>query len=449
MTALTLSRIVMLCSTMIAPIAVVIACAAPADSDDDLCEDDLQTSSQNCGECGRACVPGQFCQGGECACTPPYQACGIECRNLQGDPASCGTCGTACPASAPFCSMGACSTTCALTTCGSFCVDPTTDPRNCGTCGNICGSGQVCQGSVCACPVGQVPCSGGCAASCGTGGSGGSGTGGTTSTGGTTPTGGTSGAGGAPTGGSAGAGAGGSGGMVVQKLCATKTTPAAPTITDFDTYDGMMPAYGTGSWTFTMGPTTAPAYAGLYALSEGFNETTMMPPAAYTLTMAGGANGSAWAARAVNMMTTDWGGGIGMWMGCINASMYSGISFYVRGTSPTSMANIGLAMEDATAPDAANPAGGGTCDPAPTDGCAGPSYAFPLAIDWTLVTVPWAMFTAGRGAAGAAVVPNGDEITGISFGVGINYVENPVGSGTYVPEPGSFEIAIDSLAFTP
>jgi hypothetical protein len=165
--------------------------------------------------------------------------------------------------------------------------------------------------------------------------------------------------------------------------------------------------------------------------------------------MAGGANGSYWAALAVNMMTTDWGGGIGMWMGCINASMYSGISFYVRGTSPTSMANIGLAMEDATAPDAANPAGGGTCDPAPTDGCAGPTYTFPLAIDWTLVTVPWAMFTAGRGAGGVAVTPTGDEITGISFGVGVNYVENPVGSGTYLPEPGSFEIAIDSLAFTP
>jgi hypothetical protein len=40
----------------------------------------------------------------------------------------------------------------------------------------------------------------------------------------------------------------------------------------------MTPAFGDGSWTFTMGPTTAPAYAGLYALSEGFNEATMTPP---------------------------------------------------------------------------------------------------------------------------------------------------------------------------
>jgi hypothetical protein len=423
MIALSRSRILMLCAAVIAPVAVVIACAVPADSgDDNQCTDDLQTSSTNCGECGNACVIGQFCQSGRCACTPPYSACGNECRNLMGDPATCGSCTTSCPATTPFCSNGACSATCALTTCGALCVDPTTDPRNCGACGIACGLGQICSGGVCACPLGQVPCQGGCAASCGAGGTGGSGTGGTVSTGGTTPTGGTSGAGGAPTGGSAGAATGGTGGMVVQKLCATKTTPAAPTITDFETYDGTTPAYGTGSWTFTMGPTTAPAYAGLYALSEGFNETTMMPPAAYTLTMAGGANGSAWAARAANMMTTDWGGGIGMWMGCINASMYSGISFYVRGTSPTSMANLGLAMEDATAPTA-DPAGGGTCDPAPTDGCAGPSFTFPLAVDWTLVTVPWAMFTAA----------------------------NPVDGGmpAYVPEPGSFEIAIDSLAFTP
>src|SRR6185295_18596265 len=120
-----------------------------------------------------------------------------------------------------------------------------------------------------------------------------------------------------PTGGAAGSGmAGGAGMGPVMKLCATKVVPAAPTITDFETYDGTTPAFGTGSWIFTMGPTAAPAYAGLYALSEGTVGET--PPATYTLAMAAGANGSNWAARAVNTATTDWGGGVGMWMGCIN-----------------------------------------------------------------------------------------------------------------------------------
>ena len=60
------------------------------------------------------------------------------------------------------------------------------------------------------------------------------------------------------------------------------------------------------------------------------------------------------------------------------------------------------------------------------------------------------MFTAGRGAAGAAIVPTGDEITGISFGVNINYVPNPVDGGmpAYVPEPASIDIAVDNLTFT-
>jgi hypothetical protein len=231
------------------------------------------------------------------------------------------------------------------------------------------------------------------------------------------------------------------------KLCAKKVTLTAPTITDFESYDGTKPAYGTDSWTFAMGPTTAPAYAGLYALSERTVGET--PPMDYLLSMAAGANGSTWAARAENMTTTDWGGGIGMWINCINATAYTGISFMVRGTGPAGIANVSIAMEDATAP-AADPAGGGTCEPAPTEGCAGPSYEFPITIDWTEITVPWAMFTAGRGAAGAAVAATGDEITGISFGVKINYVPNPVDGGmpAYVPEPGSFDIAVDNLTFT-
>ena len=43
----------------------------------------------------------------------------------------------------------------------------------------------------------------------------------------------------------------------------------------------------------------------------------------------------------------------------------------------------------------------------------------------------------------------GDEITGISFQAGILYLEDPPGSEMYPPQPGSFEIAIDNLAFSP
>jgi hypothetical protein len=447
MTAFSRSRLLMLGFSVIAPVLVAVACASePQDPPSDC--SNTQTDPFNCGECGHACTQGQFCQSGSCACTPPYAACGPNCLNLQGDPNNCGSCGNVCPPTANFCSNGACSATCGQTQCGNLCTNTASDILNCGACNTQCPTGSSCVNGSCACPAGTTPCNGACMTTCGNGGTGGTpGSGGTVSTGGTV-TGGTGGQGGtAPTGGAAGSGTSGSGGMgPVMKVCATKVTVAAPTITDFESYDGTMPAHGTGSWIFTMGPATAPSYAGLYPLSEG---TT--PPASYMLTMAAGAAASNWAARAVNPTTMDWGGGLGFWMGCINASAYSGITFQVRGTSPTGMANFSLAMEDATPPDAANPAGGGTCDPAPAEGCAGPSFTFPITIDWTPVTIPWAMFSPGRGAGGVAIVPTGDEISGMSFGANVNYVPNPVDGGmpAYVPEPGAFELAVDNLAFTP
>jgi hypothetical protein len=445
MTAFSRSHLLMLGFAVIAPVTVAIACAsepeAPGDGadDGDSCTN-TQTDVFNCGTCGHVCAMGQFCQSGQCACTPPYGACGNSCLNLQGDAMNCGTCGNVCPASASFCSNGSCSATCSGTQCNGICTNTASDILNCGACGTTCPANATCSGGACACPAGTVLCGNACMASCGGGGTGGT-TGGTAGalTGGS--------AGSTPTGGSAGSGQGGSGGMVVQKLCATKVVPATATLTDFESYDGTKPAYGSGSWTFTIGPTATPAYAGLYALSERTAGET--PPPDYMLTMAAGANASNWAARAVNMTTTDWGGGIGMWMGCVNASTFTGITFQVRGSGPLATARISLAMEDATPPDAANPAAGGTCDPAPADGCASPTAEFPITVDWTPVTIPWAMFMPGRGAGGVAVTATGDEITGISFGVNISYVPNPVDGGmpAYVPEPGAFEIAVDNIAF--
>jgi hypothetical protein len=458
MTAFSRFRIVMLFLATVAPVAIVIACAGePADDGDagngnggtgmiqcqppqtncnGVCAT-VGSDPLNCSACGAACAFGQKCMAGACTCDAPYKACGLSCFNIQSDPANCGDCNTACPASLPYCSAGVCSATCTQTTCGTLCTDTMTDIRNCGTCGTACALGQGCASGVCACPAGQMLCGTACATTCG-GGTGGTGAGGASATGGTTATGGASGAG--PT--------GGSGGMVVQKLCATKVVPAAALITDFESYDGMKPAYGTGSWTFTIGPAATPAYAGLYGLSEMWNDATMMGPATYTLSMAAGQSGN-WAVHAANTATTDWGGGIGMWMGCVNASTFTGISFYVRGSAPTMKGNFSLAMESATAPTA-DPAGGGTCTPAPTDGCKSPGYEFPITVDWTLITIPWASFTTGVGASGAVITPNGDLITGMSFGALMNYVPNPVDGGTpaYVAEPGAYQIDIDNLSFT-
>jgi hypothetical protein len=72
----------------------------------------------------------------------------------------------------------------------------------------------------------------------------------------------------------------------------------------------------------------------------------------------------------------------------------------------------------------------------------------PVTAEWALVTVPWGMFTAGVGANGVAVPATGDKITGMSFSASMIYVANPADDGgTYIPEPGSFEVAIDDLGF--
>jgi hypothetical protein len=284
---------------------------------------------------------------------------------------------------------------------------------------------------------------------------GGAGVGGAATTGGAAGVGGSAGgtaagAGGA-TGGAAGAGTSGSAGsagaaMEPVKDCFTKVTPTTASLTGFETYDGVMPAFDTGSWTFQIGT----AYAGLYPLSENSAGTTTRSPT-YSLTIAsGGANASMWAAHAANTATADWGGGIGLWMGCIDASAYTGLTFWVKGTGATNMMTVSLATEDTSPPDPMDPRKGGNCENVPAGStCSGPSASVAFTAEWTQVMLPWDFFAAGVGAAGVAVPATGDKLTGLSFVAQMSYVPNPADDGgTYVPEPGAFEISIDDIGFT-
>jgi hypothetical protein len=272
--------------------------------------------------------------------------------------------------------------------------------------------------------------SGGAGVSAGSGGSAGSSP---------TPSGGSAGT--PATGGSATT-AGSGGAPASTKDCFTKTTLSVPLLTDFESYDGVMPATGEGSWTFQVGT----AYAGLYVLSEETPPGSGTTSTSYLLDIAAGANASQWAAHGANPTTADWGGGIGFWMGCLNATAYAGVSFYVKGTTPTGMLGIALATEDTSPPDATDPAKGGTCDPAPASGCSGPATTLAIPAEWTLITLPWGSFTAGVGASGVAVPATGDRITGISITAGMVYTSMDDG-GTYQPAAGAFDVSIDDLGF--
>ena len=150
------------------------------------CEIDTRSSTSHCGVCGRACATGQVCSSGRCtiSCggsTPT--PCGGVCVNTASDLANCGGCGVSCPTranAARACTSSSCGFTCntGFGDCDGNATngcerDLRSDAANCGGCGISCTGGQVCQGSSCVCPVGQVVCDGRCvsttsdAANCG------------------------------------------------------------------------------------------------------------------------------------------------------------------------------------------------------------------------------------------------------------------------------------------
>jgi hypothetical protein len=75
---------------------------------DDICYDTTQFH-EHCGNCTTACMPTEYCSDGNC-CTQGTAWCGTSCIDVLSDPSNCGTCGNACPMSAPTCTNGTCTT---------------------------------------------------------------------------------------------------------------------------------------------------------------------------------------------------------------------------------------------------------------------------------------------------------------------------------------------------
>ncbi|HEY8432971.1 MAG TPA: hypothetical protein VIL20_31580 [Sandaracinaceae bacterium] len=153
----------------------------------DGCETDLRSTVEHCGACGNPCPARanatSTCTGSTCGytCNPGFDDCngsaadGCE-RDLDNDPAHCGSCGFACPArpnASPICTSGSCGYSCnpGYADCNG---DPTDgcevftggDVNNCGSCGNVCptlpASSPTCSGGTCgfACDPGFGDCNG-------------------------------------------------------------------------------------------------------------------------------------------------------------------------------------------------------------------------------------------------------------------------------------------------
>jgi hypothetical protein len=226
------------------------------------------------------------------------------------------------------------------------------------------------------------------------------------------------------------------------KLCATKTVVMNPVFMNFENYNGTTAAasYSTAFGGTT--PNTGTAYAGLFEYSD----TSATP----TLSILAGHPPSNWAGSESVTQASSWGMGGGVWMGCADASAYTGISFWVRGSSGTNVFSFTLSMESTVMPDATNPAGGGTC-PGTTATCTAPSKAnIPLTADWTQVTILWADFTPGMSGT-TSVVPDGSNITGLGWTVPLAYQLSPTmpaDAGVYVAVPGDLLLDIDDIDFT-
>jgi hypothetical protein len=159
-------------------------------------------------------------------------------------------------------------------------------------------------------------------------------------------------------------------------------------------------------------------YGGLFALSEGAEDT---PSPSYSLSFVSGADGSTWAISASNDMATDWGGGIGMWTGLMDASSYTGIQFMLRATAPAGSGGMSLA----------------------TASGAELSQEFTIMTpgEWYLVQLPFTGFTNDAGDT-----TDGNGIQNFSFRGNMVYAQDTA-TMDWLPQPGAFEVAVDNIAF--
>jgi hypothetical protein len=328
--------------------------------------------------------------------------------------ASGGTCDNVSCTGGLVCVSGTCQCPTGAKLCGGVCLTGTdilTNPAHCGKsgCGTSCPDTATCSSGVCQCPNGQTACGVVCSdlntdpKNCGKCG--------TTCASGICTAG------------------------VCQKVkdCATKTIMVTPLVADFESYDGTTAATSWG-WAINAPAGAANAvYAGLFDSNDG----TGTP----LLSIQGpGYSSSKYAASISNTQATKWGGQLGMWMGCVDASAYAGLSFWVKGSVPSSTATLALATAGTSAPDTTG-FGGGTCT---TGTCSSPSITFSVTSDWSQVLIPWATFTPGT-ANGGNVTTTGSDITGMSWNAALAY--GAIGDGGYAPISGAYSLAVDNVQF--
>ena len=234
--------------------------------------------------------------------------------------------------------------------------------------------------------------------------------------------------GGTGTGGAGNSMGGGGGQAPSGTVCANPIViPATATnIADFDTYDG---SKALKDWSFPLnGDNTLGVYAGPFGYGDRANN------AVETFDVIDGYDDTKYALTVADSKAENYGGGLGIWMStCINATAFTGVSFWVRGTAPTGKATLKISMGDTLTSMPTSGTKIGTC-PGTDKTCIHPLYEFPVTADWVQIKAPWTAFKAGD-AAGTPVIPNGRNIE--QFGIDLGLVWAQVACCVYVPTPAA------------
>lgn len=231
----------------------------------------------------------------------------------------------------------------------------------------------------------------------------------------------------------------------------------SPVLINFENYN---PMSNTGFTTW-FGSGSSVGYIGPYAYSgggrDGGTNSTLTPVTGQT----GGAidGGQDWAIDLHLTQESGYGGALAFWMNpCVSASAYKGISFWVRGQTPT-----GTCPADAgggscfsfslgtAATSVVTDGGAGTCTGTSSTCVAPQANNLPLSMVWTQIQIPWSHFTGGM-TNGTAYTPTGDGIGGMTFSVGLTWAQvdaSADGAAIYGPVPADIDLQIDDIQFMP
>lgn len=163
--------------------------------------------------------------------------------------------------------------------------------------------------------------------------------------------------------------------------------------------------------------------------------------------MVEGHDGSGYAVQIANTDAVNWGGllsiyfpGNGAGPGCLDASSYDGVEFWLKGSSPSGNFGVSLNTLD-TVPDSS----GGLCKSSGANDCKSAALQFALPADaetWMKVQVPWSAMTPGLGSQAACVPVTGQNLAQLVIQPFMAYPPPD-----FKLAPGPYQIAVEDLAF--